>query len=426
MLLSKPGPLTACAAVAIACSVLVAACGGEPRGLSSFQAADLVLGQPNFESGQPNRGAGPTQGSLHSPGGMALTPEGGLLVADTGNNRVLFFSSVPGDNGAGATAVVGQPNFQSSAPSVTQAGLSEPWSVAVGAGRMAVAERASNRVVIYDRIPVAGRPMPVPSVVIGQPDFTSSAQSCGASGLHGPTAVAITPQGRLLVADRGNNRLLVWDQIPAAGAAVPPPSLVLGQSDTDHCAFLDDNQDGFADRDEDGLIARATARVMAPVDIWSDGLRLVVADGDNHRVLIWNTFPSTNFQPADLVVGQPDFVGTWPNGLSGRSEVLPSPTARTFYDPQGIHSDGTSLAIADYGNNRVLVWSTFPTVNYQAADTVLGHSSFDQSATNDLDHDGLPDAPSAQLFSRTSAVMFTADALFVADLRHHRVLRFRR
>ena len=39
----------------------------------------------------------------------------------------------------------------------------------------------------------------------------------------------------------------------------------------------------------------------------SDGIRLAVADTDNNRVLIWTTIPTSNNQPPNLVVGQPNF-----------------------------------------------------------------------------------------------------------------------
>jgi len=432
MLLSKPGPLSLCAGIAFACSTLIAACGDggglageEFHGLATFDPASMVLGQTSFAAGQANGGTVPSASSFEHPLGMALTPAGGMLIADSGNNRVLFYSSTPQATGAGADAVLGQPGFNSADAAVTQTGLSAPGAVAVGAGRMAIADTGANRVLIYDRIPAAGEPMPVPSVVIGQPGFQSSAESCGASGLRKPTTVAITPEGKLLVGDWGNYRILVWNSIPAPGAAVPPPSLVLGQSDADHCGFADDDQDGSPDIGVGGIISHVTGRIMAPVDIWTDGKRLVVADGDFDRVLIWNTFPTVPFQPADVVLGQRDFTGRWPNGAITPGDAE-QPGAKTFSAPRGVHSDGTSLAVADLANNRVLVWSTFPVVNQQAADIVLGHAGFEQGATNDLNNDRHADAPSAQVLDRPSNVMFSPGALFVSDLLHHRVLKFRR
>ena len=45
-------------------------------------------------------------------------------------------------------------------------------------------------------------------------------------------------------------------------------------------------------------------------DLSSDGSKLLVCDKDNNRVLIWNTVPTTNGQPADVVVGQTDFTSS--------------------------------------------------------------------------------------------------------------------
>jgi hypothetical protein len=38
-------------------------------------------------------------------------------------------------------------------------------------------------------------------------------------------------------------------------------------------------------------------------------------DYSNHRVLIWNTFPTASFTPADLVLGQSDFAHYQANDL---------------------------------------------------------------------------------------------------------------
>jgi hypothetical protein len=94
-----------------------------------------------------------------------------------------------------------------------------------------------------------------------------------------------------------------------------------------------------------------------PVSIASDGKRLAVTDRNNNRVLIWTSIPSSNV-PADLVIGQSNFEthleGNELNGLNFPGQVSVSP-------------DGKFL-IADSGNNRILVWTTFPTQSGQAAD----------------------------------------------------------
>jgi len=370
----------------------------------------VVLGQANPDSGLANQGLATSATGLSSPSALAHTPAGGLLVADQANNRVVFFDSVPATSGAAAHAVLGQPNPQASSSALTQLGMNGPFGVSVGAGRMAVADSAANRVLVYTQLPVAGMPMPEPAVVIGQPDFISSLPDCAGNRLNFPTAVTITPAGKLIVVDAVNHRVLVWNQVPVADP-VPLPNLVLGQPDLDRCVRNNNDMNG-------DVPGRGT--LSFPVDAWSDDTRLVVADAVNHRVLIWRNFPGANLQDADVVLGHAGFTSAAPNdgGIQ--------PTASTLRDPEGVHSDGTALVVADSLNNRVLIWRTFPDSNAQAADVVLGHPGMDQSVSNDGDNDGAPDAPTAQVFNYPMRVLLTPDSLFASDLFHHRVLRFAR
>lgn len=124
----------------------------------------------------------------------------------------------------------------------------------------------------------------------------------------------------------------------------------------------------------------ATASTLFyPSGIWSDGTKLILADAWNHRVLIWHTFPTQDGQPADVVVGQKDFDSNLPN-VEG---VGKPPSAHTLNWPYGVHSDGEQLWIADTGNRRVLHYKTIPTENYTAADGVIGKPSFEE---RDYDH----------------------------------------
>jgi len=140
------------------------------RGPVTFQAAALVIGQPDPAAGDPNQGnPGPRAASLVRPSGIAFTPDGGLLVADSGNNRVLFFESLGTAHGRDATGVLGQLGFGRADASVSREGLNNPTEVAVGRRQMAVADFQGSRVLIYDRFPTAGVAMPTPVAVIGQP-----------------------------------------------------------------------------------------------------------------------------------------------------------------------------------------------------------------------------------------------------------------
>src|SRR5215213_3136764 len=49
-------------------------------------------------------------------------------------------------------------------------------------------------------------------------------------------------------------------------------------------------------------IPATRSSLRLPTAVASDGVRLVVADTDHNRVLIWNSIPTLNNQPADVVV----------------------------------------------------------------------------------------------------------------------------
>ncbi len=170
---------------------------------------------------------------------------------------------------------------------------------------------------------------------------------------------AFIVNGKLFVSDTGQNRVFIWNEIPKSEYATP--DVILGQQE-----LVDTGRNSGGDADATTL--------MYPSGLWSDGNKLVVADAWNHRVLIWNSLPSKNGQPADIVLGQPDFKGNLPN-FKG---IGKPPSARTLNWPYGVFSDGQSLWIADTGNRRVLYFKEFPNQNFAPADDVIGKSSFEE------------------------------------------------
>lgn len=97
-----------------------------------------------------------------------------------------------------------------------------------------------------------------------------------------------------------------------------------------------------------------------PRSLASDGTRLLLADSNNNRVLVWQSLPESH-TPPDLVLGQPDFdssdAGRGPEQLNWPGQIA---TGR-----------GGLAAVADSDNDRILIWREFPTSSGQAADLVL-------------------------------------------------------
>lgn len=199
-------------------------------------------------------------------------------------------------------------------------------------------------------------------------------------------------KNKLLVADTAQNRLFIWNKLP--DTEFKKPDVVLGQT-----------VKGETGRNASGKVSASS--LFYPSGIWSDGKKLMVADAWNHRVLIWLNMPTEDGQPADVVVGQPDFTSNDPN-VKG---IGYPPTAQSLNWPYGVFSDGQQLWIADTGNRRVLHFEKIPTTNFAAADNVIGKPNFTE---RDYDHHD-PIWP-------YSVKISPSGAMTIADTQYYRVL----
>src|SRR5260221_12205178 len=102
-----------------------------------------------------------------------------------------------------------------------------------------------------------------------------------------------------------------------------PASVVIGQPDFTSGSV---NQGGSTGQNT----------LNAPLGSFSDGTRLFVADFSNSRGLIWNSIPTKNNTPADIVLGQPDFVSSTANNGGVYASSLSNP----YY----VYSNGTHRA----------------------------------------------------------------------------------
>ncbi len=243
---------------------------------------------------------------------------------------------------------------------------------------------------------------PAADFVLGQADFVSTAESADATGMDGPQSVE-EDAGRLFLLEYGNSRILVWNTVPVTSSV--PADFVIGQT-------------GFG-LNESGC---SVDRLYGPESMRIAGGRLIVADSNNNRVLIWNTVPSDGVTPPDLVLGQNAFDTCEGNDDDQDGGVDETPSDRTLYYPSDVWSDGIRLVVVDASNNRVLIWNTFPTVNFQPADLVLGQADFTHNADNDDDQDGANDGPTSRTLNFPYFLASNGTQLFVADNGNHRVL----
>jgi hypothetical protein len=376
-----------------------------PQEFRTFQAASMVLGQPDFMSG----GSGaPTDRNLSAMrGAVAGNGFGTLYVPDAGHNRVVVF---PNGSGTGdpASFALGQPNLFTGGSRVDQGSHPQAAHVAIAQGRMAVAEPSANRVSLYYSVPTSGNAMP--ESVLGQDNFTDDDAACFSPRLNAPQSVAITPdRSKLLVADTGNHRVMVYHAFPAPNEFAPM-GRVLGQSTGSSC---------MPNR---GDPSPHSGTMNQPTGVWTDGTRIVVADTANNRLLVWNSFPgegASEFERrAHMVLGQADFASVSPN------RGATTPGSATLKAPTHVASDGTRLAVADTGNHRVLIWTTFPDQDGTPAQVVLGQSNFARMLPNDSDQTGGTDVPSEKVFSNPGGLHFFRGKLYVTDRDNNRILVF--
>jgi hypothetical protein len=478
----------------------------------SGAAADVVIGQPNFTSTSPNGGGSAAANVLNYPYGVAYAG-GKLMIADTNNNRVLIYNSIPTVSNASADVVVGQTTLTASSSSTTSTTLYLPRDVASDGTKLFVADSANNRVLIWNTIPTSNGS--AANIVLGQPSFTVMTANNGgisATTLSNPQFISVV-NSKLIVGDTGNYRNLVWNSIPttnsqAANFAIGQSNLtsqvndtnsgsvsastsqgsgrafmsngklyiadsytsrvgvwnsfptndgqamdnVLGQQNTSQNLYYNHSKSAVSLSIQFYVTTNGTKLIVSdsingrvliwntiptsfysqpdvvlgqtnlntagcqaggvnassmcdPQDVKIIGNALVLADSTNNRVLIWNSIPTTNYKAADLVLGQANFTSNLANGGGSRS-------ASGFYGPTGIYSDGTRLYVVDMLNNRVLVWNSFPTVNQQAADYVLGQTSFTAGAG----------ATTNQRLRFPSSIVSIGTKLFIADQSNNRVL----
>ncbi len=242
------------------------------------------------------------------------------------------------ETGQAARAVIGQYSFSGHEAAIT------PTALSISSTRLYAAD-ASRRVLTFDltQIPgpkddLAARPGSV-CTLCGFSPVSSFAQTVL------PGVASVSAFGKtVVIADTAAHHVLIWrdSSTPHAGKG---PDVVLGKSSGDA-----------------SLISAST--IADPISVAFDGKRLFVGDAALHRVLIWNSLPASDNQPADAVLGQQ-------SSTSVNSVDIPGPD--TIARPSALASDGANLFVADAVDHRILVFT--------AADTPLAGNAVVNSAS---------------------------------------------
>ncbi len=206
------------------------------RQLKAGMTADLVIGQPDMKhglcnvTGDPNH---PDKDRLCLPTGLLVDGGGNLFVADSGNGRVLRFPSPFAHQGLEqADLVLGQRDFKTVITDPTQFNMARPYGLALSANDgLLVSDVADNRVLFF-RFNSSGAFTSGQGAekVFGQQDFISVKSGNGTREMNGPRGVGFDTEGRPYVADTGNSRVLIFDQINNNQSGAPAAFTITGLS----------------------------------------------------------------------------------------------------------------------------------------------------------------------------------------------------
>ena len=148
---------------------------------------------------------------------------------------------------------------------------------------------------------------------------------------------------RLLLCDRFNNRVLIWNALPTKWDALP--DLVLGQEN-----FVTNNTGA----------SKSGLSFPGNVSASANGV-VTIADTENDRILIWKQFPTQNAQPADIAISLP---------------AISLTPAKPYGWPWGVWTDGTRLAVVATNGGALLFWKTLPTRDDQTPDYTVSLTQF--------------------------------------------------
>lgn len=398
-------------------------------GNASPCSADIVIGQPsgynhsacNGDSGfqrYPNRASASaatlcgipedTLSILESKSfvSMAVDQQANLYVPDYFNHRVLKYIS-PFSTDSIADEVWGQTDFSGNLcnggaqwPTASTLCFQSIYHGGAGVeldsvGNLWVADGGNNRIIRYPKDPATGVIAKTADLVLGQTDFSSAFPGSTLDKLNSPSALRLSSQSWLYVADAGNNRVLVFK-----------PPFITGMSAT----FTFGSQ------------------LLYPLGLEMDlfGEGVWIYDSGNKMIELWDWDGSTVKKVLGKDTYQPDGTcvawlcdGGGGFGIDTQGNILPSvyvyvqdvlrfrapiptpkpeviyqPDKRLFYPPDGYNHMGSKgirsgagvavyadqLIVADAG--RLLFWDNVNTLaSGEPADGVIGNTQFSYHPT---------------------------------------------
>ncbi len=340
--------------------------------------ATRVYGQwGSFATSTANNG-GVSSNSLSQPSGLAFNTDG-LYVADTLNNRVLYYTGIS----TSATRVYGQlGSFTTSTANnggISSNSLNGPQVIAIDADGLYVADTFNNRVLYYTGTSTTA------TRVYGQSgSFTTNAANKGGiseDSLDGPSAVTVDTDG-VYIADWNNNRVLYFN----------------GTSTTASRVYGQGGNFGTITANNGGISADS---LYGPITVTLDVTGIYITDSNNSRVLYYTGTSTT----ATRVYGQGGSFTTNTDNNGGIS-------ADSLSYPGVLVLDEIGVFICDQNNSRVLYYTGTSTT----ATRVYGQGG--SFTTNTSNKGGI----SVDSLNYPALVTVDVDGVYISDMINNRVL----
>lgn len=220
------------------------------------------LGQPDHNSGAVNNGGLSSSSMNRSVSNIVVGDK--IIVADSSNHRVLIYNKNNLSTGMAAEVVIGQNDFTSNSSGTGANQLNFPIGLASDGTRLAITSSSANKVYIYNTIPTVNG---------ASADVVLGSFGTAANQFNQPVGVFFH-DNKLFVADRSNDRVLIWNTIPTVGNE--NADIIIGQPAA-----------GTGDHNQCNCSTPAANTLWGPHMIFHDGCRLIVTDTQNNRVLIY-------------------------------------------------------------------------------------------------------------------------------------------
>ena len=379
-------------------------------GITNGQNATNVLGHTDYVTGLNGSASSLLMGL---PSGVKLDASTTkLYVVDTLFSRVTIYNLSGGiTNGQAAANVLGQTTFNASSNATTQSRLSFPTGLAIDSSnsKLYIVDTVNNRVIMHS----------ISSLSDGQ----SASDAAGHTTLGAPYTYGTTPQYTQSSANSGGSIDSVGFDTPNSTAIDTTNHRMYVAEGGNHrvLVFNLDSDNDPSDNEADYVIGQSSfntnttgltsSTMTTALSIANDvsGNRLFVLDGGNKRVLVYDTSALATGMSASKVIGQPDFTT---NGTSY--------TQNTFGDAYGIAFDSTDNRLFVGDGGRILVFNVGSSMaditNGMNATNVLGQADFTTTACT----------VTQKSVCRAEQLYYDTDSsrLFAADSTNNRVMIF--